>query len=86
MAVETCNKCRWWSGAEARGAATMNHVRAECRRHAPMAPLRITLANSYGDGEGRMVFPLTVGADWCGDFERLRTDASTPQEKSHETL
>ena len=74
MAVDSCAKCRWWNDPGSRHEFTSG----QCRRHGPMMPLRITISETYGNERAR--WPETVGGDWCGDFERLRTDATTATE------
>ncbi|MBF0334519.1 MAG: hypothetical protein HQL40_12885 [Alphaproteobacteria bacterium] len=59
-----CSCCLYWVRSSAPHADDTERDWAQCRRHAPVA-----LPN-----DRRRVWPITDGADWCGEFAMIPTE------------
>lgn len=70
-----CSGCRFWKRTtpDPEPPDRIGGIWGMCRRRAPVA-----LSTSYVDGLDRVqfetasVFPLTMAAEWCGEWERLQ--------------
>lgn len=52
---------------------TMSVEVYQCRRHAPVVPLVITISG-YESSERKGIWPRVQENDWCGDWEQKEQD------------